>query len=121
MSGVQTRIDGPWTVHLGQAADLIGAGLARLEWIPGAPGNPKAEVTVDPDGNRIRRGAHGHGKHGPGSRRLFARSRGGVPLIEMWARMTEEQQQALEREHARLASAWPFPQVFGTACLEVVR
>lgn len=116
-----TKVQQPWWDEFeGTPADMIAAGLVKLEELPGVGDNGRYMMTFAADGQRLTRGCSRKRGGSEGYRQIRTVSRGRVRMIY---RISEAE--GMERARARraayqqredLARVWPFPVCMGVPC-----
>jgi len=113
-----------WDEYIGTAEELIAAGVARDDELPGRPGNGRYMMSFTADGQRVSRGAARHANKHAGYRQIRGAGRGCFVVLravgehEARARLKRkrEAEDAAEREREERMRSWPFPVCLGTPC-----
>lgn len=115
-----------YSCYSGNAAALLGAGLLLPGQLPGTNGNPATCASFHPDGRRVQRGEPN--AHTAVGYLKVQRMRGETFMVTRCIESLSLPPPGKTGRYSRVSKPartavthWPFPQVFGTACLEVVR
>ncbi|WP_399696542.1 hypothetical protein [Xenophilus sp.] len=113
-----------WDEYSGTAEELIAAGVARDDELPGRPGNGRYMMSFTANGQRVSRGAARHANKQAGYRQIRGAARGCFIVLravgehEARARLKRkrEAEAAEERERQERMRGWPFPVCMGVPC-----